>query len=145
MGALTEKQKRFCDFYIKFGNATEAAIQSGYSKKTAKQIGQQNLSKVYLRSYIDSRLEKLESTRIADATEVMQYLTSVMRGEKTEEQVLVAGLEVKKIEKKMAGREQVKAAELLAKRYGLLTENIKLEGEGAIQIVNDIPRNADKP
>ncbi|MCC0650821.1 terminase small subunit, partial [Clostridioides sp. ZZV15-6598] len=36
MSKLTEKQKRFCDYYIKTGNATEAAIKAGYSEKTAK-------------------------------------------------------------------------------------------------------------
>ena len=41
---MTEKQKRFCDFYIETGNAKEAAIRAGYSEKTAKQIGQENLT-----------------------------------------------------------------------------------------------------
>ncbi|MDN5462602.1 MAG: terminase small subunit, partial [Lactococcus sp.] len=52
---MTEKQKKFCDYFIETGNATKAAIFAGYSEKTAKQIGQQNLTKLYLRSYIDKR------------------------------------------------------------------------------------------
>lgn len=36
---LTEKQKKFADYYIELGNATQAAIKAGYSKKTANRIG----------------------------------------------------------------------------------------------------------
>jgi phage terminase small subunit len=76
---LTEKQKRFIDYYVETGNATEAAILAGYSEKTAKQIGSENLSK--LDSYIKERLKPIDNKRIADADEVLQYLTAVMRGE----------------------------------------------------------------
>lgn len=143
MAKLTETQKRFCDLYIKLGNATEAAIQAGYAKKAAYATGAENLRKPQLRSYIDSRLAALESARVADAKEVMQYLTAVMRGEKDEETVVVEGIgdgcsEARVMTKKIGGKEQVKAAELLAKRYGLLTENVKLSGEGVVQIVDDL-------
>lgn len=145
MQKLTEKQKRFCDFYIKLGNAAEAAVKAGYSQKTAKQIGQENLTKPYLRDYVNSRLAELESARVADATEVLQYLTAVMRGEKDEETVVVEGTgdgcsEARVMSKKIGGRDQVKAAELLAKRYGLLTDNVNLSGEGVVQIVDNIPK-----
>jgi phage terminase small subunit len=140
---LTEKQKRFVDYYIKLGNATEAALKAGYSKKTARSIGQENLTKPDIKQRIDEQLAKIESARVADATEVMQYLTAVMRGEKSEETVVVEGSgdgmsEARIIEKHVSAREQVKAAELLAKRYGLLTDNVKLEGEATVKIVDDI-------
>ena len=37
---LTIKQKKFADEYIKTGNATQSAINAGYSKKTAGQVGE---------------------------------------------------------------------------------------------------------
>ena len=46
---LTIKQKKFADEYIICGNATQAAIKAGYSKKTAYQIGSANLQKQPLR------------------------------------------------------------------------------------------------
>ena len=73
---LTEKQKRFCDYYIESGNISEAAIKAGYSKKTAYAIGQENLKKPVLKKYIEARLEKMQSKRIADATEIMEHLSS---------------------------------------------------------------------
>ena len=53
---LTDKQKRFVDEYLIDLNATAAAIRAGYSRKTANRIGQQNLSKLDIRSAIDSRM-----------------------------------------------------------------------------------------
>jgi len=132
---LTVKQKAFVDYYIETGNATEAARLAGYSENTVSEIGYENLRKPHIKIKIDERLEELESERIADAKEVMQYLTSVLRGEVTEETVVVENVgdymsEAKKVEKKASIRDRNKAAEMLAKRYGILTENIQ---------INDIP------
>ena len=52
MTKLTEKQKRFADYYIETGNGTEAAVKAGYSKKTARVIGQENLLKPAIKNYI---------------------------------------------------------------------------------------------
>ena len=149
MQKLTEKQKRFCDLYIKLGNAAEAAVQAGYNKKSARFIGAENLTKPNIRTYVDSRLAELESARVADAKEVLQYLTAVMRGERDEEVIVTEGTgngcsEARTMTKKIGGRDQVKAAELLAKRYGLLTDNVNLNGDVGVTIVDDIPK-ADYP
>ncbi|MDF2537984.1 MAG: terminase [Herbinix sp.] len=117
MDDLSPKQKAFCDNYVKSGNATEAAIKAGYSKKTAKQIGAENLSKPYLRQYIDKRLADIESKRIADAKEVMEYLTSVMRGEQKDAFDMDASLQ-----------DRTKAAELIGKRYRIF-ETVKTKDE----------------
>lgn len=78
---LTPKQKAFADYYIECGNATEAARRAGYSKKTAKQIGTENLAKPAISAYIASCFKEIEDGRIATAQEVMEFFTSVMRGE----------------------------------------------------------------
>ena len=54
---LTTKQKKWADEYIKTGNATQSAINAGYSEKTAKQIGTENLAKPVLKAYIAKQLE----------------------------------------------------------------------------------------
>lgn len=135
---LTEKQKRFADYYIETGNATEAAIKAGYSKKTARVIGQENLTKPAIKEYIEQRLKQMEDERIADAKEVLQYLTSVMRGETEEEIVGFTEFGVERVRKMPYIKDRVKAAELLAKRYGLLNENMNLTAEMAVKIVDDI-------
>lgn len=106
MKKLSEKQKRFIDYYVETGNATEAARKAGY--KQAHVQGSQNLEK--LSEYIKERMKELENERIATADEVLTYLTKVMRDE---------GLETK---------DRTKAAELLGKRHALFTEKKEITG-----------------
>lgn len=82
---LTQKQRLFADEYIKSGNATQSAIKAGYSDNYAKHRVDKLLSNVGIKSYIDAKMAKIESHKIADAKEVLQYLTRVLRGEETEE------------------------------------------------------------
>ena len=77
----TPKQKAFADEFLKCGNQTEAAKRAGYSEKTARQAGAENMKKPVVVEYIQKRQKQIEDARIADIAEVMQYLTSVMRGE----------------------------------------------------------------
>lgn len=78
---MTEKRKRFAEEYLFDFNATQAAIRAGYSERTAYSIGQRLLKDVEVKTYIDAALARLQAENVADAQEVMEYLTSVMRGE----------------------------------------------------------------
>ena len=123
MNTLTPRQQKFCDEYLISGNATDAAIKAGYSRKTAKQTGSENLAKPDLRAYIDEQLAKIHSAKIADAEEVMKYLTSVMRGEHTEQVLKLVGEGVQTVtDIDVSAKERLKAAELIGKRYGLFTD-----------------------
>lgn len=126
---LTLKQQRFADEYIISGNATEAAIKAGYSKKTANRIATENLSKPVIKSYIDERLKELSDKKIADQHEVLAYLTSVLRGETQSEIVVVEGVgegvsKAKPMQKAPDEKERLKAAELLGKRMGLFKDKL---------------------
>ena len=135
---MTPRQQKFCDEYLISGNATEAAIKAGYSRKTAKQTGSENLSKPDLRAYIDEQLAKIHSAKIADAEEVMKYLTSVMRGEHTEQVLKLVGEGVQTVtDIDVSAKERLKAAELIGKRYGLFTEKVGLEGAVPVIITED--------
>lgn len=129
---MTDKQRKFCDEYLIDCNATQAAIRAGYSEKYAHTNANKILQNTTIKNYIDEQLEKISSEKIADATEVMEYLTSVLRGESTAEIVVVEGCgdgysEAKNIQKQPDEKEKLKAAELLGKRYGLFTDNVKAE------------------
>lgn len=124
---MTGKQKRFCDEYLVDCNATQATIRAGYSKKTAYAIGLNNLKKPELREYIDNQLEQLHNKNIADSQEVLEYLTSVMRGEHKEQTMQLVGDGIQKItDIDVSAKERLKAAELIGKRYGLFKDNIDL-------------------
>ncbi|WP_303164489.1 terminase small subunit [Mitsuokella multacida] len=119
---LTEKQRRFIDYYIETGNASEAARRAGYSKKIANRIGTENLSKPVIKAAIDARLKELEDKRIAKADEVLAFLTSTLRGELKEEQVVVEGQgegvsRARIVEVKASTRDRLEAAKSLLKRY----------------------------
>ena len=124
---LTTKQKRFCEEYLVSGNATDAAIKAGYSKKTANRIASENLTKLDVKNYIDEKLKEMESRKIADAAEVMQYLTSVMRNETKETVPMFNGVNIELVEKDTSIKDRNKAAEMLAKRFGILTDKVALE------------------
>ena len=143
MAKLSARQELFCLEYIRDGNAAQAAIRAGYSPKTAYSTGQRLLKNVEVRAHIDELMTDLQQEKIADAEEVLRYLTSVIRGEATEEVAVGTPIGTEIITKHIGGREQVKAAELLAKRYGLLTENVKLTGGLPVQIVDDIEEGDD--
>lgn len=141
---MTKKQKRFCDEYLIDCNATQAAIRAGYSEKTAYSIGQENLNKPEIKAYIDEQLNKIHNKSIADAAEVMKYLTSVLRGESLAEIVVVEGdgdgcSSARRINKAPDEREKLKAAELLGKRYSLFKDNMTLEIE-PVMIVDDLKK-----
>lgn len=152
---LSEKQKRFCDEYLIDLNATQAAIRAGYSKKTAKSIGQENLTKPDLLEYIRKRIDEKNKELIASQDEVLMYLTKVMRRElnevvvvtcKTEKTMMIPDShgdmrrqvvkEDKPIKVEIPAKlsDANKAAELLGKRYALFTDKIDIDSNIPIVI-----------
>lgn len=130
---MTKKQKRFADEYLIDCNATQAAIRAGYSEKTARVTAAKMLTNANIRTYIDEQLAKMHDENIADAEEVMKYLTSVLRGQSESEIVVVEGTgdgcsDARRMTKAPDEKERLKAAELLGKRYGMFTDKVNLEG-----------------
>lgn len=76
---MTAKQKRFCEEYVIDFNATQAAIRSEYSKRTAKSQGQRMLTKVDLLNYIETLKQKIENKSIMTATEVLKELSKIAK------------------------------------------------------------------
>lgn len=119
---LTEKQRRFVDYYVETGNASEAARRAGYAEKAAYRTGSENLRKPQVKAAIDARLKELEDKRIAKADEVLQFLTSTLRGEVKEERVVVEGTgegrsDARIITVQVSARDRLEAAKSLLKRY----------------------------
>lgn len=162
---LTEKQKRFIDYYIETGNASEAARWAGYSEKIANRIGTENLSKPVIKEAITVRLKALEDKRIAKADEVLKFLTATLRGEVKDVQIVVVGTgegcsEASLVETRAPVRDRIKAAENLLKRYpsdmdtkeqqlklAKLEQELKDAGQdddNDVQIIDDIGANYEE-
>lgn len=146
---LTAKQRLFADEYIKSGNATQSAIKAGYSDNYAKHRVDKLLLNVGVKSYIDAKMAEIESHKIADAKEVLQFYTRVLREEETEEVALPAGDDVITVEKKPSFKDRLAAAKELMKRYPLsdpmvqaqlkkLTAEADIAERKAEQLSNDV-------
>lgn len=114
---LTHKQRLFADEYIKSGNAMQSAIKAGYSEKYAKSSSAKMLENVGIKSYIDAKMVEIESHKIADAKEVLQYLTRVLRGEETEE--IPDSVDGGTIKRPPLIKDRTAAAREIMKRYPL--------------------------
>ena len=126
---LTAKQRLFADEYIKSGNATQSAIKAGYTEKSARFVGAENLTKPNIKAYIDTKMAEIESHKIADAKEAMQAITSIARGETTETQAQINPLSGKweKIEVPADLKVRLSAWKEILKRYPLADEFSKTQ------------------
>lgn len=121
MSKLTEKQKRFCEEYLIDLNATQSAIRSGYSIKTARQIAQRMLTNVDIQSYIQELREQQSKRTEITADKVLEELGSVAFNKDIE----------------CIGRDKVKALELIGQHLGMFTEKVSITKE------EEIPRLLD--
>lgn len=128
---LTQKQRRFVDEYIISGNATQAAIKAGYSKRSAQQTGAENLLKPVIKAELDKRNAEIQSKKTMDMKEVMERLAAMARGETTEETVTNKG-EV--FETATKNSDKLKALELIGKRFGAWTDKKEINGNLDIEI-----------
>lgn len=140
MKKLTIKQKKFADEYIISGNASDAARNAGYSPKYINSNVQKLLQNTAIKQYVDERLAEFSDKQIAKQEEVLKYLTSVMRGEQTEQTLISEGAElgqrIANIE--VSAKDRIKAAELLGKRYGSWTDKVDINSTEGIKIIDDI-------
>lgn len=158
---MTEKQKRFCEEYLIDCNATRAylvAYPSVKKESTAAQAGSRLLRNVKVQEYINNMLEKIRSDKIADITEIMEYLTAVMRREKKEYIVVTLTEEISNyvpdergIPRKQTIKKETpqvveipaklsdanKAAELLGKRFGIFKDNVNIDGTIPVVITGE--------
>lgn len=127
MKKLRLKWKKFADEYIETGNVYQSAINVGYSENYAKSDACKILEKPSVKSYIEEQMKELEAETIANQTEVLQFLTSILRDEMTEEVLVnVGNFEQSIQDKKISARDKIKAAELLGKRYKLFTDKVDM-------------------
>ena len=142
---MTEKQKRFCDEYLIHCNATRA-YKSVYKNikndVVAATNGGRLLRNAEIQKYIADRMEEIRNEKTADAQEVIEYLTAVLRGETTAQEIIVEGTgdgrsKAKTMEKAPSEKERLKAAELLGKRYALFTDKVETDVDVDLNITID--------
>ena len=130
-----KRHENFCLEIVSGKSGTQAAIDAGYSTKTAGSQANRLLKNAEVKNRIDELMAQIASEKVADAREVMEYLTAVMRGEETSHVLCLAGDGMQEvIEKRPDEKEKLKAAELLGKRYGLFKEVMEVEPDMELNI-----------
>ena len=137
---LNERQKAFVDYYIQTLNISEAVRRAGYNSQNPGAHGLLLLKNEKIKKAIENRLKQLESERIAETREILEYMTSVMRGEATEEIILNVGTgkgytKPEKVIARVAAKERLRAAEMLAKVNGMFITKSEMEISGALPVV----------
>ena len=142
---MTEKQKRFCDEYLIDCNATrayKAVYKNIKNDGVARRNGSRLLTNADIKKYIAARMEEIHDEKTADAQEVIEYLSAVLRGESTAQEIVVVGTgdgcsKAKTVEKAPSEKERLKAAELLGKRYALFTDKVEMDTDMDLNITID--------
>lgn len=139
---MTEKQRLFADEYLKNLNGTRAykTIYTTIKNDNVAAVRANTLLKQKdISDYISKRLEEIHNENTADIQEVMEYLTSVLRGKSASAVLMMSGNGMQKVtEKPPDEKERLKAAELLGKRFGMFKDNVDITSNGKTVIVDDI-------
>ncbi|WP_438595909.1 terminase small subunit [Enterococcus faecalis] len=128
---MTEKQQIFADEYLKDLNGTRA-YKVAYPNVKKDSVAAANATRLLrnakVKTYIDKQLEKMHNERTADAQEVLEYLTAVMRGEYKEATLIGVGEGAQAVvDIDVGAKDRLKAAELLGKRHALFTDKVDLQ------------------
>ena len=125
MKNLNERQIRFCEQYVINCNAADSVRKAGYKCKNAAAYGYRLLQSPQIQAYLDSLLSKDVDKRVAQANEIIEFYTRLLRGDFED------GIEVK-------FSDRMKAADALAKIFGLFSERFGSDEKKAVTIVDDV-------
>jgi len=137
---LTPKQSRFIEEYLVDLNATQAAIRAGYSEKTAKSIGQENLTKPYIEAAIEkARADLSERTEITQEFVIDSFMEIYLR---CMQEITPAGKGYGKF--KFDACNASRAMENIAKIHGFFVDKIDLSsGDKPIKFTLTFENNHD--
>lgn len=148
---LTEKQQRFVEEYLIDLNATQAAIRAGYSTKSAKDIGCENLAKPNIRACIDQAMAERSKRTGINADRVLQELArigfvnpknvidfnkaSIQEDASVDDLAAIQSVKVKSmqsengdmLEREVRLNDKLKALELIGKHLGMFKENVNIK------------------
>lgn len=166
--ALTKRQKLFVEEYLIDLNATQAAIRAGYSTKTAKEIGCENLTKPNIKNAIDKQLaerskrtgvnadrivQELAKLAFINPTDVINMDEATVKGDANrDDTAAISSVKVKTIptedgnitEREVRTYDKIKALELLGKHIGMFTDRFKIEGAIPVVIQDDMDEDDEE-
>lgn len=135
---ITDQQQAFADEYIiNPSNATQAAIKAGYAPVGARRQASRLLTtNVHIQKYLEQRRKEIESHKIADQKEVLEFWTAGMRGERKEKTALSGPRGVEVVETPISEHDRNKNAELFAKATGMFIDRQEITNTQPIIIAS---------
>lgn len=116
---VTERQKKFAEYYAQCGNAAQSAIQAGYSKKYANTNASKLLQNTTITEYIKQLTEDAQTARIMTARERQATLSDIAKDKQNELS------------------DRIRAIDTLNKMTGEYTQKISIDGDVGVKIVDD--------
>lgn len=148
MSKLTSKQQLFIKEYLIDLNGTQAAIRAGYSKKTARQIATEMLSKLYMQEAIEEAKKKRMEKADITAEYVLNSLKTVAERCMQAEEVMAFNYATRELEAtgeyKFDSNGANKALELLGKHLSLFTDKLKSEVSITKSPVDELIRSIEE-
>ncbi|TPR21487.1 terminase small subunit [Apilactobacillus timberlakei] len=129
------REERFILEYIKNQNGEQAAINAGYSAKSARSQASKLLSKQHIKASIEKRMQEIKDASIVSEQEVMSYLSSILRGNEKETLLSTKG---EKVTVPVSAKDRLKSAELIGKYYAMWTDKKDIQATIEPQIVDDV-------
>ena len=124
---LSKAQKIFADEYLIDLNATQSYLKAypEATYNTARTEGSKLLANPNIKAYIDEQMAKKQDDRIMKQDEILRLLTSIARGEQTEQTLQLCGDGCQElVDKDISAKDRIKALELLGKRYGTFADKV---------------------
>lgn len=116
---MTERQKKFAEYYAQCGNAAQSAIQAGYSEKYAGQNADKLLKNTNIADYIRELTEDAQTARIMTARERQAILSDMAKNGKN------------------SPADRIRAIDTLNKMTGEYTQKVSIDGDVGVKIVDD--------
>lgn len=130
--SLNLRQKKFIDAYIETGNASQSAIDAGYSKKNSRSTGSKLLKNPEIKAAIKQEFKELHDENIMNIDEILSNLSDIGRGDATELTWNPSTTQYDEIPAKIADR--IKAMELIGKRYGAWVDKTETTSDVVVNI-----------
>lgn len=138
MAELTAKQKRFVEEYLICLNATEAARKAGYSEKTARSIGAENLTKPDIQHAIQAALNSRQKRTQVDQDYVLSNLTEIVERCMQRAPVTQSGIQITDGDGngvwEFDARPAVSALKLLGEHLGMFEQTVRHSGKVAVTV-----------
>ncbi len=132
---ITRKQRKFCEEYVIDFNGSQAAVRSGYSKKTSKELAVRLLTNVNVKSYVEYLSEKASEKARKSKEDVIERLEQIAFANLDNAITDSGGFDFKKIPESV---KQVMKIEILSRKH---VNTVKITSPDQLGAIKELARH----